>query len=55
MSSYSNETPFDPSMLVHFRERISAELVNKLNQTMVTKMLESTSSTLATEKKHQNQ
>ena len=51
ISYYSNETPFDPSMLVHFRERISAELVNKLNQTMVTKMLESTSSTLATEKK----
>ncbi|GAA6624272.1 hypothetical protein NUACC26_100970 [Scytonema sp. NUACC26] len=35
MSSYSNEPPFDASMLVHFRERISAELVNKVNQEMV--------------------
>jgi IS5 family transposase len=43
MSSYSNESPFDASMLVHFRERISAELVNKVNQQMVKKMLETTS------------
>ncbi|MEH1916808.1 IS5 family transposase [Nostoc sp.] len=44
MSSYSNETPFDGSMLVHFRERISVELVNQVNQQMVKKMLEATSS-----------
>lgn len=50
MSSYSNEPPFDASMLVHFRERISAELVNKVNQEMVKKMLEVISSQL-TEKK----
>lgn len=50
MSSYSNEAPFDASMLVHFRERISAELVNKVNQQMVKKMLEATSS-VDTEKK----
>lgn len=31
-------------MLVHFRERISAELVNKVNQEMVKKMLEGASS-----------
>ena len=43
-SSYSNEPPFDASMLVHFRERISADLVNKVNQRMVKKMLEKTSS-----------
>jgi len=48
--SYSNETPFDASMLVHFRERISDELVNKVNQQMVKKMLEITSS-IGTEKK----
>jgi hypothetical protein len=50
VSSYSNETPFDASMLVHFRERISAELVNKVNQAMVKKMLEAASS-IDTEKK----
>ncbi len=35
MSSYSNEAPFDASMLVHFRERISVELVRKVNQETV--------------------
>jgi len=44
MSSYSNEAPFDASMLVHFRERISAELINKVNQEMVKKMCKETSS-----------
>jgi len=33
--SYSNETPFDPSLLVHFRQRISVDLVNKVNRKMV--------------------
>jgi transposase, IS5 family len=50
MSSYSNEPPFDASMLVHFRERISAELVNRVNQEMVKKMLEVTSSQTAEKK-----
>ncbi|CDN15820.1 hypothetical protein RintRC_7715 [Richelia intracellularis] len=34
MSSYINEAPFDTSMLVHFRERISGNAVNKVNQMM---------------------
>ena len=51
MSSYSNKTPFDSSMLVHFRERIGVNLVNKVNQQMVKKMLEETSSTPGNEKK----
>jgi hypothetical protein len=53
MSSYSNEPPFDASMLVHFRERISADLVNKVNQETVKKILETTSS-ISTEKKQKN-
>jgi hypothetical protein len=32
MSAYSNKPPFDPSMLVHFRERIDINLVNKINR-----------------------
>jgi IS5 family transposase len=40
MSSYSNQAPFDPSMLVHFRERIDMNLVNKLNQKIVKNVLE---------------
>ncbi|GAX35127.1 transposase [Nodularia sp. NIES-3585] len=35
MSTYSNKPPFDPSMLVHFRERIDINLVNKINQEIV--------------------
>jgi hypothetical protein len=29
MSAYSNQAPFDPSMLVHFRERIDMNLDSK--------------------------
>jgi transposase, IS5 family len=50
ISAYSNEAPFEASMLVHFRERISADLVNKVNRGTVKKMLETTSSQ-QTEKK----
>lgn len=34
-SSYSNEVPFDPSLLVHFRTRIKIDIVNKINLEMV--------------------
>ena len=37
-STYSNEPPFDPSLLVHFRQRISANLIKKVNERMVEKM-----------------
>ncbi len=32
--------PFDPSLLVHFRQRISAELVNKVNREVVRRLRE---------------
>jgi hypothetical protein len=54
MLSYSHAAPFDASMLVYFRERISAELVNKVNQETVKKMIEATSS-LGSEKKKNHQ
>jgi hypothetical protein len=41
-SSYSNEIPFDASLLVHFRKRISFNLINKVNQQMVKKIREAT-------------
>jgi hypothetical protein len=41
-SSYSNELAFDPSLLVYFRQRISPNLVNKVNERMVEKMREIT-------------
>jgi len=34
--------PFDPSLLVHFRQRISAELVNKVNREVVRRLREAT-------------
>lgn len=41
LSTYSNEAPFEASMLVHFRERIGLELINKINRQMVKKQRES--------------
>ena len=35
LSSYSNNYPFDASMLSHFRQRIGIDLVNKINKSMV--------------------
>ena len=35
LESYNNEAPFDPSMLVYFREIIDADLINKINSDMV--------------------
>lgn len=32
---YSNEAPYDASLLVRFRERINVNLVNQINQRMV--------------------
>ena len=43
ISSYSNETPFDASMLVYFRQRIGIELVNRINQKMVNEMVDNSS------------
>ena len=41
-STYSNEPPFDPSLVVHFRQRISANLIKKVNEGMVNKIRETT-------------
>jgi transposase, IS5 family len=35
MEKYSNTEPFEASMLVHFRQRIGEELVNKINRRTV--------------------
>lgn len=40
LKSYSNEAPFNAVMFVHFRKRISVDLVHKLNQKMVGVALE---------------
>ena len=35
MSNYSNDSPFEASMMVYFRERIKMDFVKKINQKMV--------------------
>ena len=32
LTKYSNQAPFDASMLVHFRDRLDSNLVNKMNK-----------------------
>jgi transposase, IS5 family len=38
-SEYRDEVPFDPSMLVHFRKRLSLEMVGQVNEAIVQGML----------------
>jgi transposase, IS5 family len=40
MSGYSNEAPFDASMMVYFRERIDKDLINKINEKMLKNLRE---------------
>ena len=42
MSDYSNEPPFEASMMVYFRERINMDFVQKINQKMVKNFPEET-------------
>ncbi len=51
MSDYSNEAPFEASMMVYFRERINIDFVKKINQKMVKDFQESTEETETEEKK----
>lgn len=37
LEEYSNKEPFDASMLVHFRERLGAKTVDKINREIVKK------------------
>jgi hypothetical protein len=46
LKSYRNEAPFEASMLVHFRQRLEIDLVNKIN----IKMCEENGDRVETEK-----
>lgn len=35
LSNYSNQAPFEASMFVHFRQRISIELINQINHKII--------------------
>jgi IS5 family transposase len=45
LGEYSQKPPFDASMLVHFRQRINVNLVNKVNQRVVKRRQENSSKT----------
>jgi hypothetical protein len=45
LEEYCQEPPFDASMLVHFRQRINVNLVNKVNQRVVKRRQENNSKT----------
>jgi Transposase domain (DUF772) len=40
ITEYSNKAPFEASMLVHFRQRIGEEIVNKINRKIVERNIE---------------
>ena len=52
LSEYSNDSPFEASMMVYFRERINIDFVKKINQKMVKDFQDKTEETeTETEKK----
>lgn len=40
LSEYSSQAPFDASMMVHFRQRLSLEFVGRVNETVVGQLFE---------------
>lgn len=51
LKSYSNEAPFEASMLVHFRQRLEVDLVNKINLNMYQNNIEENGGEVNTVKK----
>ena len=51
LSEYSNDSPFEASMMVYFRERIKMDFVKKINQKMVKDFQEETEEISTEEKK----
>ena len=43
LSEYSNQAPFEASMMVHFRQRLSLEFVGRVNETVVAQLFEQSS------------
>ncbi len=51
LSEYSNDSPFEASMMVYFRERIKMDFVTKINQKMVKDFEKETEIEIETEEK----
>ena len=45
LKSYTNEAPFEASLMVHFRKRISQKTINEINKKIVIKYQEETEET----------
>ena len=54
LSEYSNDSPFEASMMVYFRERIKMDFVKKINQKMVKDFQSETEEIPKEEKKKKN-
>ena len=44
MKAFSDEPPFNPSMLVHFRKRFTADIVSRINESVTNRALRSAAS-----------
>ena len=55
LSEYSNDSPFEASMMVYFRERIKMDFVKNINQKMVKDFQEETEEISTEEKKKKQQ
>ena len=53
-SEYSDQASFDSSMMVHFRKRLSLEMVGQINERIVMKSMRSNQATNATEDESQS-
>jgi hypothetical protein len=42
MQGYRDEAPFDPSMMTHFRKRISFEMISKVNEKIIAHLIDAT-------------
>ena len=44
MGGYEDKIPFDPSLMVHFRKRLTPEIISKINEMVIAKAQEQSSS-----------
>lgn len=55
LSEYQDEAPFEASMLVHFRKRLSLEIIQQINERIVLKAMEANSETESEFKQESNE
>jgi hypothetical protein len=53
MEGYRDEAPFDPSMMTHFRKRLDMDMVNRVNEEVITKEIKANNAIAADIKKEE--